>query len=247
MLGPCRNLLQLRQPLPQPALPACSMRSPHQRTARSPNSMKTTSPAISPRSAMNRPCGLTRAIALPPQAMHRTWRLTIRNLIRPSRTSPNLLCNRAVNRRVSQSASAQPNLRNCMHVPRRPGSLFQPTSVPALLKLRLFAARLRMRSRNCDLPHRRIRRQSRAWPSLQSRPGAPGSFLAGSATIAPDLHELLPAYSTSSTRHFRYSVSGRLSTTGWSGEAPLRSSRRTRRCASTAAEATAPSSSSQPT
>ncbi len=246
MLGPCRNLPQLRQPLP-PALPVCSVRSPRQRTAPSQHSMKTTSPAISPPSAMNRPCGLTLAIAPHPQATNRAQGLTIRSLIRPSRTNPNLYCNRAVSRRVSPSASAQPNLRNCMRVPRRPGLLFQPTCVPAPLKLRLFAGRSRRCSHNCDLPHRQIRRQSPAWPSLPSRPGAPGSFHAGSATIAPDTPELLPVYSTSSTRHFRYSVSGRLSTTGWSGEAPLRSSRRTRRCASAAAEATAPSSSSQPT
>jgi hypothetical protein len=54
-------------------------------------------------------------------------------------------------------------------------------------------------------------------------------------------------YSISSTRHFRYSVSGKFRTTGWSSAAPRRSSSRTLRCASAAADATAPSRSAQPT
>jgi hypothetical protein len=41
--------------------------------------------------------------------------------------------------------------------------------------------------------------------------------------------EYARTYSTCSTRHFRYSVSGRFKTTGWSREAPRRSSSRTRR------------------
>lgn len=60
------------------------------------------------------------------------------------------------------------------------------------------------------------------------------------------LGPLFPAlYSASSTRHFRYSVSGRFRITGWSGAAPRRSSSRTRLRASAAAAATAPSKSAQ--
>ena len=141
----------------------------------------------------------------------------------------------AAKRQASPSTSATMNAHSFAAARPLPASPFPPISVPAFLKWKPCAPRSKKPLLNCappPNPNRRnvpsspstlllkaARRRSGHdyWQASSPAPSAapwPGLLTAAHASPTPDAALLDPPYSTSSTRHFKYSVSGKLSTTG---------------------------------